>query len=367
MRVLERESCPLEVLTVPKGQFIKDLREGSEVEGVFLVQRKSTRRTREGRPFLTLVLSDRSGIIDGCVWDDAEAFGVSFSERDYLRVRGFVDRYRDRLQLRVLACARCSWQDLSAEDFLPAGTRSAADMRSELRSRIASVSNAHLRALLESFEQNPTLINAITLSPAASSIHHDRVGGLLEHTLSLMALAEAVSAVYPDLDRDLLQAGAFLHDVGKIRELDPTPGFPYTDEGRLVGHVVLGYELAMLHIDGIEGFPAALRTQVGHLILSHQGEHEWGAPALPMTLEALVLHFLDNLDAKVEVYRKAVGARNGEGKEAGWTDYVRTLGRALYQRGEPEGGKGAGADRGQSAQPAFTSRADPPDLFESSS
>ena len=354
-----------------KGVFVKDLVEGLEVEGVFLVQRKSTRRTREGRPFLGLVLYDRSGTVDGQVWDDSEAFGVSFAERDFLRVRGIVDRFRDRLQLRVAACALCLREELSPEDFLPSSSRPAGEMRAELSSRIRSVANPHLRALLERFEVDSGLMNAITLSPAASVVHHDFVGGLLEHTLSLMAAADAIARVYPDVDRDLLLAGAFLHDLGKVRELEPVPGFPYSDEGQLIGHIVLGYEITMREVDALPGFPPELRTELGHLILSHQGEYEWGSPKRPKTLEAIVLHYLDNLDSKVNVFRKAVGGDAAAGRPGSWTEYVRTLGRALYRGARRTSGRAAeeaarghrhlareGGRRGQvPAEPP------PPDLF----
>lgn len=314
-----------------KGAFVESLVEGSEVEGVFLVKRRSLRRTREGRPFLGLVFYDRSGTIDGQVWDDAEAFRVPFAEGDFLRLRGFVDRFRDRLHLQVLTCTTCQWEELAPDDFLPASERPPSEMRAELRGRVRGIANPYLRALLERFEADSTLMNAILLSPAATTVHHDRVGGLLEHTLSLMALADLAARHYRDVDRDLLVAGAFVHDLGKVRELRREPGFPYTDEGQLLGHIVLGYELAMRKIDELPGFPGELRTALGHLILSHQGEYEWGSPKRPKTLEAIVLHYLDNLDSKVDVYRKAVAASEAAGRGA-WTDYVRTLGRALYRR-----------------------------------
>ncbi|MFN2432988.1 MAG: 3'-5' exoribonuclease YhaM family protein [Gemmatimonadota bacterium] len=312
-----------------KGSYVKDLVEGGEVEGVFLVLRKSARRTREGRPYLVLGLYDRSGTVDGQIWEDAEAFQVTFVERDYLRVRGVVDRFRERLQLRVVSCSTCPVEEVSPEDFLPASSRPAAEMRAELRARIRGLSDPHLKALLERFESDAAFMSDFVLAPAANVVHHAYVGGLLEHTLSLMAASDAVARVYPDVDRDLLLAGAFLHDVGKIRELRAEPGFPYTDEGQLLGHIVLGYEIAMRRIDALPGFPPDLRARLGHLILSHQGELEWGSPKRPVTLEALVLHFLDNLDSKVAVYRKAAG----EGGEGAWTDYVRALGRSLYRAG----------------------------------
>jgi 3'-5' exoribonuclease len=355
---------------LPKGPFVADLVEGDEVEGVFLVRRKAVRRTREGRPFLALSLYDRSGVVDGQVWDDSEAFAAAFAERDFVHVRGYVDRWRERLQLRVLTCSTCRWEDLAAEDFLPASARSPADMRAELRARVRSIANPWLRALLERIERDAALMNAITLSPAATAVHHDRLGGLLEHTLSLMALCDAVARTCADppgggagLDRDLLLAGAFLHDLGKVRELQPVPGFPYTDEGQLLGHVVLGYEIAMRKADEVPGFPPELRMRLGHLVLSHQGELEWGSPKRPKTLEALVLHHLDNLDSKVEVFRKAAGTAGGA-----WTDYVRTLGRSLYvgrDETTPEPPRAAPPGRVAEGPPASPGDAadEPPDLF----
>jgi 3'-5' exoribonuclease len=367
---------------VAKGSFVEDLVEGLEVEGVFLVQRKSSRRTREGRPFLALVLYDRTGVVDAQVWDDAAAFGVPFAERDFIRVRGVVDRYRDRLQLRVLESVVCRWEELSPDDFLPRSARPPEEMLGELRARIETIANPFLRDLLARLEADRGFLRAFVTAPAASAVHHDYVGGLLEHTLSLMALVDAVGRVYRDLDRDLLMTGAFLHDVGKVREISALPGFPYTDEGRLLGHIVLGYEMAMRAADRVPGFPPELRTELGHLILSHQGEYEWGSPKRPKTLEAIALHFLDNLDSKVNVFRKAVAAGGLEGEE-GWTDYVRTLGRALYRGRRTPGkrplpttrdGTDASEGRTQAARdatdpsqapgsPSRTGERPPPDLF----
>lgn len=364
---------PVEPAGPAKGVFVKDLAEGVEVEGVFLVKRKSLRRTRDGRPFLGLVLYDRSGAVEAQVWDDAQAFRVSFAERDYLRVRAVVDRYRERLSLRVLTCEPCRSEELSPEDFMPASTRPLGEMKAELRLRIRGIRDPYLRALLERVESDADLVNALALAPAASAVHHDFVGGLLEHTLSLMALCDAVARIYRDVDRDLLLTGAFLHDLGKVRELDAAPGFPYTDEGQLIGHIVLGYEIAMRKIDSIPGFPPELRTQLGHIILSHQGEYEWGSPKRPKTLEALVLHYLDNLDSKVAVFRKAADAAGAAGMDQRWTEYVRSLGRALY-RGSGFGGSAlAGASGRTPAGSETASRTGPqavapgptpPDLFD---
>jgi 3'-5' exoribonuclease len=347
-----------EELLTAKGSFVRDLAEGLEVDGVFLVRRKSARRTREGRPFLALVLYDRTGAVDGVIWDDAAAFRVVFAERDFLRVRGVVDRYRDRLQVRVLECEVTRWEELSPDDFLPRSRRPVGEMLPELATRVRGIANPHLRTLLDRLLADPAFRDAFAAAPAATAVHHDVAGGLLEHTLSLAALCDAVARVYPDLDRDLLVTGALLHDVGKIRELRSAPGFPYTDEGRLIGHIVLGYEIAMRAADGIAGFPPELRTELGHLILSHQGEYEWGSPKRPKTLEALALHFLDNLDSKVDVFRKALAA--GEGEEEGWTEYVRTLGRALYQGGRRSRSAGARAVREPSPPGPGTAAPSPP-------
>jgi 3'-5' exoribonuclease len=221
-------------------------------------------------------------------------------------------------------------ETLDPMDFLARGLIPPEESIAGVRGIVGTMQDRHLRGLVLVFLDDPAFARAFAESPAAKLNHHAYVGGLAEHTLSVMRLCDLASGHYPDLDRDLLLTGAFFHDVGKTRELAVEPGFPYTEEGTLLGHIALGFAMVRERIDALPGFPAERRTDLGHLILSHQGELEWGSPVIPQTMEAIVLHFLDNLDSKVTIARAHTA-----GVEGGRTPYIRSLGRALFRRGTP--------------------------------
>jgi len=309
--------------------FCADLKIGDDVHEVFCVASLERREGRKG-PFLRLTLADRSGTLPGIAWDEIEPLLAVLAEGGYARIRGRLDSYKGEPQIRVEAAEAVLFDTLDPMDFLPRGPVSGEESIARIRALVATMGDPDLRGLIVGFLDDDHFARTFGDAPAAKLHHHAYVGGLAEHTLSLMRLCELACAHYPELDRDLLLAGAFFHDVGKTRELAVEPGFPYTEEGTLLGHIAIGYAMVRERIDRMPGFPADRRTDLGHLILSHQGELEWGSPVQPQTLEALTLHFLDNLDAKLATARPHVA-----GIESGRTAYVRSLGRALFRRAAP--------------------------------
>jgi 3'-5' exoribonuclease len=308
--------------------FCADLKVGDDVQEVFCVARLERREGRSGS-FLRLTLADRSGTLPGVAWDDIERLLEVLVEGGYARIRGRLDSYKGGPQVKVEAAEIVS-ERLDPGEFLPRGPVPGEESVAKIRGLTLTMRDPELRRLIRDVLDDREFAHVFAEAPAAKTHHHAYVGGLAEHTFSVMRMCERAADHYPELDRDLLMAGAFFHDIGKTRELAVEPGFPYTEEGALLGHIALGYAMVEKRLARYPGFPAARRTDLGHLILSHQGEYEWGSPVQPQTLEAIVLHFLDNLDSKVATARAHMA-----GVERGRTPYVRALGRALFRRGAP--------------------------------
>ena len=339
-----------------KRVFCADLEIGQEVSEVFCVTRVQRRSGRNGS-FLTLEFVDRSGRIPGVAWDEVDRLTEILVEGAYARVGGRVTDFRGEPQIQVLDVAPPPAR-VEPSDYLPSGPvrpeRSIAGMR-----RLAgSMTDGGLRGLVRAFLDDPNFVRRFAAAPAAKLHHHAYVGGLAEHTLSVMELCDQVARHYADLDRDLLLAGAFCHDLGKIRELSVEPGFPYTEEGQLVGHIVLGHQMVVDRAREVGLSPERI-LDLGHLVLSHQGELEWGSPVEPRTLEALVLHFLDNLDSKIAAARPFL-----DDIDHGPTAYVRSLGRALFRRGTGEDmddGRGGGEGSADEPLPLFDTEEERPE------
>jgi len=295
------------------------------VESVFLVREKVTAMAKNGKPYLTLKLMDRSGEIEGRVWDRVDELGALFDKDDFVRVRGRASSYLGRMQLVVQELARVDESEVDFADFLPVSDTPAAELETQLRQKIASLGDPHLRRLMESFVADADFLRAFCSAPAAKSMHHVYLGGLLEHSLSIAGLVDLVCGHYPYLNRDLLLVGALLHDVGKIAELRYSRSFDYTDEGKLLGHIVMGVELIDGRIAALPDFPHELAVHLKHLLLSHHGQYEFGSPKRPKTLEAVVLNYLDDLDSKLNGIRNHI-EREGE-QDGNWTSYHR-----LYER-----------------------------------
>lgn len=287
-----------------KDIYIDDLMgfdEGKAFDSFFLVLTKQQRTTKQNKPYLSLTLGDKKGQIEGRVWELGDPrIAKTFERGDIVKVRGSVSRYDDRAQVKVDQLRKALDGEADKMDMLPATTCDVAALWNALQAVVASVANPDLKRLLEALVDDPVLAQAYRQAPAARQLHHAWLGGLLEHVVSLLGLADRVASHYPMLDRDLLVTGVILHDIGKIRELSWDTGFDYTVEGVLLGHIQMGVDLAEKTIAGLPEFPDRLRTLVLHMILSHHGKLEFGSPKLPMIPEALVLNFVDDLDAKMQ-------------------------------------------------------------------
>lgn len=303
-------------------------RENREITEFFAAVSKQVRTGRDGGRYFALTFADRTGQIDGRMWeiDDAGPFEAG----DVVKVRGEVCRFNERLQIKVEKIRRATPGEFELSDFVPQSQRDIGEMWAELQDWVASFRDTDLKALLEAFLNDAEIAQALREAPAAKGLHHAWIGGLLEHILSLMGMCELAGRHYPEVNRDLLLTGVVLHDIGKLRELCWGTSFDYTIEGQLLGHITIGIGMIEQKIAGIPNFPSAKRLLVEHLVLSHHGEYEYGSPKLPMTAEAVLLHYLDNLDAKMQTVRSELGRAEAAGRSGDeLTDWVRALERPL--------------------------------------
>jgi 3'-5' exoribonuclease len=303
-----------------KDLFVTDLAsydEGRAFDGYFLLLLKQTRSTKANKPYLNLILGDKTGQIEGRIWDPTDPRISKDTEKgDIVKVRGSVSRFDERLQMKVEQMRKAAAGEVAKSDMLPATTYDVDALWRELMSFIDSFTEPNLKLLLTTLLSDPAISQAYREAPAARQLHHAWLGGLLEHVVSLLRLAERVAPSYPILHRDLLLTGVILHDIGKVRELAWDICFEYTVEGTLLGHIQMGTELVEKTIDSLPGFPPRLRTLVVHMILSHHGKLEFGSPKLPMIPEALVLNFVDDLDAKMQAMASEFDKCAREGKAA---------------------------------------------------
>ena len=304
-----------------KDIYIADLAnfdEGRLFDGFFIVLAKQQRTTKTNKPYLNLILGDKTGQLEGRVWEPGDPrIAREFDKGDIVKARGSASRFDDRLQMKIDQLRLATTGEVDKSDLLPSTTYDVADLWRQLLGFVESFTNPDLKLLLTTLLDDPVLAQAYREAPAAKQLHHAWLGGLLEHVISLLTLADRVAPHYPLLDRDLLMTGVILHDIGKLRELSWEIGFEYTVEGVLLGHIQMGVALAEKTIDSLPGFPPKLRLLVLHMILSHHGKLEFGSPKLPMIPEALALSFLDDLDAKMQAvqgeFDKCI--REGKGPE----------------------------------------------------
>lgn len=310
-------------------QMIHDLKPGDSVCAPFVVNSKSLVpfRNKPGA-YLSLLLGDRSGTIAARAWDDAEAIAEQIAVGDVVTVSGRVDEYRGTPQLIVEYARACTESDYDKADFLAVGKHDPAQLLERVGEFIALVKGAHLRALLEHFFSDPAFVEAFSNAPGAKALHHSHIGGLLEHTVGVVRILLTVAECHPELDRDLLIAGGLLHDIGKLRELHVDVGIDYTDTGRLVGHIVHTDRMVTRAIEQSDGFPEELADRLCHVLLSHHGQKEYGAPIVPMTPEACALHYADNLDAHVQYFQQVIDQGAGSGNH--WSEYQRLFDRYIY-------------------------------------
>lgn len=313
-----------------KALYAADIHENQAVDSFFLVAAKNHGVTKGGSSYLTLKLVDRSGEIEGRVWERADDLTRGFERNDFVRVRGQATRYQGKMQIRILDVMRVDDKTVAAEDFLPRSSFDPDAMIEELQTIVRGIKNPHLLALAEAFFADRKLMELLRLAPGAKTIHHPYLSGLLEHTLSLLKLILKVVENYRGIDIDLLLIGGFLHDIGKVYEFSFERALDYTDQGQLLGHLVMEVEMVNQKTAGIPDFPEELAMLVKHMLVSHHGAYEFGSPKLPQTLEAVILHSLDDLDGKIQAIQ------NLPEKEPGsrWTAFHRAYGRSFYRSGQ---------------------------------
>ena len=305
---------------------VADIKPGDQVTSTFLVKTKSLGETRDGKPYLTLTLADNSGVTMARVWEDSMATCQPFQQGDLVTVKARADVYQGKAQLIIFQLNRCEEAEVDLADYLPVSDREPKEMLKELKELVAQVRNPDLLKLLESFFSDEQIVAGLLKAPAAKGRHHVHLGGLLEHTLSVAKLTIVVAEHYPQVDQDLLLAGAILHDIGKVREL--TYRGEYTDEGRLLGHILMGIEMVESKLRELEGFPVELALLVKHMLLSHHGQYQFQSPVLPQILEALVLHHIENMDAQIDQAETLIAAARKEGRT--WTEFDKLMGRFFY-------------------------------------
>ncbi|MGC2639136.1 MAG: HD domain-containing protein [Acidobacteriaceae bacterium] len=306
-------------------------RESQNITGFFAAGSKQVRSTKDGARYFALTLCDRTGQIEARMWEIDGA--GDFETGDVVAVKGHVCRFNEKLQIKVDKVRRADERDSSRyalSDFVPQSERDIEAMWAELEGWVAGFSDLHFKSLLEAFLGDPEIAAGLREAPAAKGLHHAWIGGLLEHILSLMAICDLGARHYPGINRDLLLTGVVLHDIGKLRELHWGTSFDYTIEGQLLGHITIGLGMIEEKIAAIADFPPAKRVLVEHLVLSHHGKYEFGSPKLPMTPEAILLHYLDDLDAKMQTVRAELARNETAGRSgAEMTDWIRSLERPL--------------------------------------
>jgi 3'-5' exoribonuclease len=301
--------------------------ENKTIVSSFVVVSKQVKPKKTGEPYLALILGDRTGQLEAKMWDNVEDALNAFEQEDFIKIKGLLNKYKNRFQITIHKLRRLGDSEVDFADYLPKTTKDIGELWRTLGEFVASFQNQYLKTLVESFMGDPEIAEAYRTAPAAKSLHHAYIGGLLDHVVSLCRSCDLMCRNYPNINRDLLLTGAFFHDIGKIHELSYNRSFSYTTRGQLLGHMII--ELEMLHakIAQIPGFPDELKILLEHLIISHHGQYEFGSPKLPMFPEALMLHYLDDLDSKMESMRAHFERELGS--EGSWSSYNPSLGRPL--------------------------------------
>ena len=308
-------------------RYIDTFREGMHIADVYLCKNKQIALTKNGKEYGNLVMQDKTGTIDAKIWDLGSPGVGKFETMDYVHVEADVTLFQNSFQLNVRRIRRAQEGEYVEADYLPVSKKDIKKMYEELLGYIRSVKNPYLQKLLCGyFVENAAFAKAFQFHSAAKTVHHGFVGGLLEHTLSVTRLCDYYAGYYPMINRDLLLTAAIFHDIGKTRELSRFPENDYTDDGQLLGHIIIGTEMVGESIRSIPGFPEKLATELKHCILAHHGELEYGSPKKPALLEALALNFADNTDAKMETMIEAL--RSG-GDNKGWLGYNRLLAKPV--------------------------------------
>ena len=299
-------------------RYINELREGDNVAGIYLCKQKTIQKTKAGKTYYSLILQDKTGVIDTKIWELNNGID-NFEQMDYIRIDGNVTSFQGSLQMNVRRLRRAREGEYLPQDYIPCSVYDIDKMYRELSDYVNSVQNPHLRKLLVAFFGDQDFAKEFKKHSAAKRVHHGFMGGLLEHTLHVTRLCAFYCDQYPVLNRDLLITAAICHDIGKIHELSDFPENDYTDEGQLIGHIVIGTMMVDEKIRTLAGFPPKLANELKHCILAHHGELEYGSPKKPALIEALALNYADNTDAKMESFMEALAEENRQSGE--WRGY----------------------------------------------
>ncbi len=301
-------------------KYIKDYKDGDRVFDIYLCKHKTSAMTKNGKPYDNVILQDKTGTIDAKIWEPNNPGIAEFDSLDYVEVYGEVTSFQGALQVNVKRVRLCQEGEYDPADYLPVSSKDIEEMYKEMLGLIDSLENPYVKKLLNAFfREDKEFITAFRKSSAAKAIHHGFVGGLLEHSLSVTKLCDYYCTAYPILKRDLLLAAAMLHDIGKTKELSPFPENDYTDDGQLLGHIVMGSEMISEKVRQIPDFPAGLAGEIKHCILAHHGKYEYGSPKIPAIIEAVALNYADDTDAKIQTFSEIL---NGT-QETGWMGYNR--------------------------------------------
>jgi 3'-5' exoribonuclease len=311
-----------------KPAYVADLTPDQNITSYFLVFEKEVRSTREGKAYLRLELGDRTGTVEARMWDRFEEAASAISRDDFVKVQARVDIFRNRPQLILEKLRKADVSEVEPADFYATTKANVDELWARLREHVAGIRDANIRQMVESVLDDPEIGPRYRRAPAAKTMHHAYLGGLLEHVVSLCELSAVVAGHYPEVNKDFLLAGAVLHDVGKVYELSYERSLGYTTEGQLIGHIVMAVEIIGRKSGAIAGFPEELATLLKHLVLSHHGHYEFGSPKLPMFREAVMLHYLDDLDSKMGAMTAMLASDRGE---PGWTERGGALERRLLR------------------------------------
>jgi len=331
--------------------------ENKVITSSFVVTSKQVKPKKTGEPYLALTLGDRTGQIEAKMWDNVEEALDAFEQDDFVKVKGLLNKYKNRFQITIHKVRKLGESEIDFSDYLPKTTKDVGELWQTLAGFVGSFQNPHLKALIEAFMADPEIAEAYRNAPAAKTLHHAYIGGLLDHVVSLFRSCDLLCRNYPQINRDLLLTGAFFHDIGKIYELTYNRSFSYTTRGQLLGHMIIELEMLQAKLAQLPDFPEELKTLVEHLVISHHGEYEFGSPKLPMFPEALMLHYLDDLDSKMESMRAHF--EREAGMEGAWTGYNASLGRPLlnttrFLEKNPAGAPVSREDPGHSTSGAAT-------------
>ena len=313
-----------------KTPYVSELKPNQIIETSFLVQSKEIRQKKGGELYLSLFLADRTGELDAKMWDNVNDILNEFERDDFVKVKGIIQVFHNKPQMTIHKMRRMDESEVSFSDYFPSSKRDPEEMWRELRGIIAGIGNPNLKGLLEAILNDEDVARRYRIAPAAKQIHHAFLGGLIEHVLSVCGMAKAAAAHYANIDYDLLITGAILHDIGKIYELNYERGFSYSNEGQLIGHISIAMRMLGDKFHSLPDFPPLMRSLVEHMILSHHGKLEYGSPKLPQFPEALLLHYLDDLDSKMEAMRALI--ENDRQVEGCFTSYNPAMERSALKK-----------------------------------